>query len=90
MNLEKFTQVMTQKLTLRDMDEEIRQIFLALDASCTGFITLADLKKVCAEATPSIKSTTIEQIFREADLDYDGRVSFRDFDKIMKENVEGN
>jgi Ca2+-binding EF-hand superfamily protein len=54
----------------------------------TGFITIEDLKKAFKEAAPTVSVGIIEQIFREVDTNHDGRVSFKDFEKLMKSNVQ--
>lgn len=88
MTLERFVHVMTQKIVGKDVDDEIRQIFISLDVSCTGFVTLEDLKKAFKEAAPTVSAGIIEQAFREVDTNHDGRVSFKDFEKIMKNTIK--
>lgn len=67
----------------RDKHEEIRQSFLALDTSCRGFLTLADLKKAMKLVAPRLEKKA-DEIFRELDTDGDGRVSYREFEVMMQ------
>ncbi|XP_052827602.1 EF-hand calcium-binding domain-containing protein 11 isoform X2 [Octopus bimaculoides] len=84
LTLESFIKAMTPKMAARDENEEIRLTFMAFDFSCHGFITIADLKKVFKEVAPKFPEENIEVIFREVDQDGDGRVSFKDFEFMMK------
>ena len=58
-------------------------MFIAFDAMCYGFITLDIAKRIFQHVAPFLDSVTIEKLFREADMDRDGRVSYRDFEFIM-------
>ncbi|XP_025091881.1 EF-hand calcium-binding domain-containing protein 11-like [Pomacea canaliculata] len=84
LNLAEFTDAMTPKVINIDEDEEIRQTFMAFDSHCKGFVTGEDLKKVFAKIAPHMSSHCLEMIFRELDRDGDGRVSYKDFDFMMK------
>ncbi len=84
MVIDQFTQLMSQKLGSKDVEDEIRQIFIALSSSCTGFITLTDFKKAFTEVAPLYSTGFIEQIFAEIDQDKDGRITFREFERLMK------
>ena len=71
-----------------DTDDEIRQMFIAFDTKCQGFITLDIAKKIFLQVAPFLDSVTVEKLFREADTDRDGRVSYRDFEFIMKYSMD--
>ena len=98
MHLQRFTQLMLQKLTMRDLEDDIRQIFISLDISCTffnhmiltqigsGFVTVQNLQRIVKDLALPIPQTTLTQIFRVIDSDGDGRVSFRDFETMMRTN----
>lgn len=45
-----------------ESDDEARQAFKALDKSCNGFLSLADVKTSFSEVLPNIPSTVIEQV----------------------------
>ncbi|KAL8588775.1 hypothetical protein ACOMHN_035271 [Nucella lapillus] len=84
LNLGEFVEAMTPKLISGDEDDDIRQTFMAFDTHCKGFLTVDDLKKVFAQLAPHMGHHRIEAMFKELDRDGDGRVSYRDFDFMMK------
>lgn len=83
-NLESFTNLMLRKMSASDEDDEIRSVFLAFDSQCRGFLTLSDLQRAVSITAPHLPSHAIETAFREIDRDGDGRVSYRDFEYMMK------
>jgi len=84
LQLEKFLSVMSEKLSSSSVDDEIRETFLAFDRKCRGFITLEDVKSAFSLVSPCITQRSIESAFREIDRDADGRITFRDFEFMMK------
>ena len=73
--------------TRKDGDFEIRQIFLAFDVNNTGFLQVEDLKNILAEVAPHLDNGLAQGMFDKVDLDRDGRISFRDFEKIMRRAI---
>lgn len=88
MSLERFTEIAKAKILVEDYDDEIRQMFIAFDVMCRGFITLDIAKRVFQQVAPFLDAVTVEKLFREADMDRDGRVSYRDFEFIMKYTLD--
>lgn len=84
LNLESFTRAMLSKTSARDEDDEIRSIFLAFDFQCHGFLTFNDLQKAASVVAPRLPIHALETAFRQLDRDEDGRVSYRDFEYMMK------
>lgn len=84
MNFGQFVEAVTPKLINRDEDDEIRQTFMAFDTHCKGFLTVDDLKRVFSNVAPHMSAHHLEKMFRELDRDGDGRVSYKDFDFLMK------
>ncbi|EDV29665.1 uncharacterized protein TRIADDRAFT_18407 [Trichoplax adhaerens] len=72
------------KLQEYDINEKIKDIFMSFDAHCRGFLTLSDLMSVFDEVAPRISKATVTSIFRNIDFDEDGRVSYRDFEYMMR------
>ncbi|XP_068718127.1 EF-hand calcium-binding domain-containing protein 11-like [Montipora capricornis] len=88
LTLDQFTEIAKTKILAEDIDDKIRQMFLAFDARCQGFITLDVAKKVFLQVAPFLDPVTVERLFREVDTDRDGRVSYRDFEFMMKYNID--
>lgn len=88
MTLENFVSSMCEKLVSQDEDEDIRHTFMAFDVQCRGFLTLDDVKKVFSKVAPHVPEQTVHSAFREIDQDGDGRVSYKDFEFLMKYNTD--
>lgn len=86
-NKDRFLAVMFQRLLQKDQDELIRQVFVSFDNHLNGFITLDDCKQAFHEVAPVIKAELIETWFSEVDSDGDERVTYRDFELMMKSFV---
>ncbi|OWF54355.1 EF-hand calcium-binding domain-containing protein 11-like [Mizuhopecten yessoensis] len=87
LNLPMFMVAMTEKMSKADQDGEIRHTFMAFDSQCRGFLTAEDLEKAVSCVAPHIPHHSIHSTFRELDRDGDGRVSYKDFDSMMKYNT---
>ena len=79
-----FLSIMTERLRRKDHNELIRQIFVAFDVHLHGFITTTDCRHAFKQVVPHIQDDLIESWFREVDADGDGRVTYRDFELMMK------
>jgi Ca2+-binding EF-hand superfamily protein len=84
MNQATFRSLMVERLRRKDKDELIRQIFVAFDVHLRGFITTSDCVQAFKEVAPTISEELIGRWFDEVDSDSDGRVTFRDFEMMMK------
>lgn len=82
-----FTALMTKRLVQKDIDEWIRQIFVSFDVHLNGFITLESCQRVFSEVAPLIKPSQIKKWFQEVDIDNDGRVTYRDFELMVKSHT---
>ena len=79
-----FSEIMKSKLSNQDPNDEIRQSFLACDTRCRGFITFEDAVNIFKETAPFVKHFDLQRFFEEVDRDNDGRISYRDFEHMMK------
>ena len=79
-----FVSLMVERLRQKDKDELIRQVFIAFDIHLRGFITTSDCIQAFKEVAPTISEELIGRWFDEVDSDGDGRVTFRDFEMMMK------
>ena len=79
-----FVSMMVERLAQKDKDELIRQVFIAFDVHLRGFITTSDCIQAFKEVSPHISEELVSRLFDEVDNDSDGRVTFRDFEMMMK------
>ncbi|XP_059175813.1 EF-hand calcium-binding domain-containing protein 11-like [Physella acuta] len=84
-SLPQLTAAMTPKFRAEDEDEKIRNTFKAFDKNCQGFLKMEDVKRVFSQC-PLYPEHRVELAFREIDRDGDGRISYKDFDCMMKFN----
>ncbi|XP_059156362.1 EF-hand calcium-binding domain-containing protein 11-like isoform X2 [Physella acuta] len=86
LSLPQLTAAMTPKFRAEDEDEKIRNTFKAFDKNCQGFLKMEDVKRVFSQVCPLYPEHRVELAFREIDRDGDGRISYKDFDFMMKFN----
>ena len=73
--------------------EPVRDMFMTLDVkgnraflltiTGNGFIRLTDFENLCRRFAPKLSSETLLRAFQVADSNGDGRVTFRDFERIL-------
>ncbi|KAM4853195.1 EF-hand calcium-binding domain-containing protein 11 isoform 1-T1 [Thomomys bottae] len=83
LSLEEFINIVRKKKEAQLYRNEIRHIFTAFDVHYRGYLTLEDFKKAFRQVAPKLPERTVVEVFREADRDSDGHVSFRDFEYAM-------
>ena len=74
---------MEDKASFCDKEEEHRKLFKLFDTVNNGFLRLEDFLALAAKYAPSLSKASIQSIFFEADRDNDGRVSYRDFERLL-------
>lgn len=84
LGLETFVSIMMDRLKQKDDNELIREVFVALDVRQRGFLTERECHVAFEQVAPQLKKEVIRQMFEEVDSDGDGRVSYRDFEIMMK------
>ncbi|KAL0210419.1 hypothetical protein RCL1_004855 [Eukaryota sp. TZLM3-RCL] len=80
---DEFRQMMARKLANRDPTEEMTKAFELFDHDGNGYIDLEDIKKVTLELGETISDEELKEILDEADLDGDGRLTLKDWIKVM-------
>ena len=74
---------MEEKASFIDKEEERRKLFKLFDTVNNGFLQLEDFLAMAEKYTPSLSKASLQSIFCEADRDGDGRVSYRDFERLL-------
>lgn len=82
-----FQKITLERLKYSDGDDEIIEAFKLLDARCKGFVDFNDFQHLVHRFMPNFDVLKMKRIFNEGDRDDDGRVSFRDFQLLMKNNL---
>eukprot|EP01029_Cantina_marsupialis_P027715 TRINITY_DN773235_c0_g1_i1.p1 TRINITY_DN773235_c0_g1~~TRINITY_DN773235_c0_g1_i1.p1 ORF type:complete len:187 (-),score=48.96 TRINITY_DN773235_c0_g1_i1:181-702(-) len=80
-----FLEIMTQKYSERDPDEEILKAFRLFDDDGSGKITLRNMKRVARELGESLNDEELQAMIDEFDRDQDGEISEQEFMYIMKQ-----
>ena len=79
-----FLSLITNRLKFADKDNEIREIFQLFDRNNKGFIDLDDFLYATKLRLKCFADFELTQFFRELDGDCDGRISYRDFQRMMR------
>ena len=82
-DLPAFLELALERQRFQDPADEVRQMFLAFDVSCNGYLTVDDVQRCFREAAPTVPAHVVTEVFSVADGDGDGRVGFRDFERLM-------
>lgn len=80
---DKFISLVVQRIKQQDKDGMARQVFLAFDVRCQGFVTEEDCLRAFQSVAPHLAKDRVPAVFREVDQNGDGRVSYRDFQLMM-------
>ena len=81
---DQFVSLVAQRIQRQDKDGMARQVFLAFDVCCKGFLTERDCLRAFQSVAPHLATDRIPDLFREVDWNRDGRVSYKDFELMMK------
>jgi centrin-3 len=82
-----FMTIMTEKVALRDPDEEIAQAFqlFAGDDDKSGVVTLRNLRRVAKELGEHLSDQELQGMIDEFDRNQDGEIDEEEFMFIMKQ-----
>ena len=81
--------IMAQRLATQDPDSVIRRTFRSFDVDLKGYVSFADLQAALQRVAPQIPLHTATLMFSQLDEDGDGRVSYKDFHKMMTVRAAG-
>lgn len=79
-----FLQMMTQKMSEKDSNDEIMKAFRLFDDDDTGAISFKNLKRVAKELGENLSDEELKEMISEADVNGDGQVDQDEFLRIMK------
>ncbi len=79
-----FMDVMLEKESEKDPNDELRKAFRILCEEGTDKITMKSLSKICVDLGEKIGEDELQEMIGEADKDQDEEIGEEDFIKIMK------
>ena len=79
-----FYEIMSTKMTKKDIRAEMLKAFDLFDKDGTGKISLDNLKRVSEELGEKMSEEELKEMIDEADVDRDGAVNASEFVKIME------
>lgn len=84
---EQFVSLAANRIRQEDKEALARQVFTAFDVACRGFVQSEDCLRVFRTVAPRLVATErVPDLFAEVDFNGDGRVSYRDFEIMMRHN----
>lgn len=86
-SFEDFIHLMTPKLLESDTVENIDKLFALFDTSKTGYISIADLRRIAQEMAFECSDEDLQDMIKRADGDLDGLVSKEEFHALMSNGV---
>ena len=82
---EQFVSLAMERIQQQDKDTLARQVFTSFDVACRGFLQSGDCIRAFKTVAPRlVASERVPALFREVDLNGDNRVSYRDFEIMMR------
>ncbi|CAG8706665.1 6417_t:CDS:2 [Funneliformis caledonium] len=83
-DFDNFNKMMTDKMSERNLNDEIIKVFQSFDDDHTGKISFKNLKRVAKELGEEISDDHLREMIEEADLNGDGEVDEDEFMKLIK------
>ena len=78
-----FLTIMSRKLDMRNIDDEIKEAFMVFDKNKDGFINSQEFREVMINLGEKLTEEEIGEMLKEADIDGDGKISIEEFTKVM-------
>ncbi|KAH6664159.1 EF-hand protein [Halenospora varia] len=79
-----FLTLMALKTKETDFEEEMREAFKVFDHDNSGSISITELRHVMVSIDNTLTDSQIDEMMKEADLDGDGTIDYKEFVLIMK------
>ena len=81
---ETFIRVMLERFQQKNENELIREMFMTLDTSQRGFLTRDNCLAAFQQVAPRLKEEVVKGLFEEMDWDKDGKITYGEFELMMK------
>lgn len=78
-----FLNLMSRKMKDADSEEELMEAFKVFDKEQNGFISAAELRHLMTNLGEKLTAEEVDEMIREADVDGDGQVNYKEFVKMM-------
>lgn len=82
-DFEGFLKLMRKKLNEPEMDEEMFEAFKTFDKEGKGYYDVNEMREVLAQYGEKLTEQEAQQLFRDIDLNGDGKIEFEDFVYMM-------
>ncbi|GFQ90411.1 calmodulin [Trichonephila clavata] len=80
---DEFLSMMSKKLQESDSETELHEAFRVFDKNGDGFISPSELRQVMTNLGEKLSDEEVEDMIKEADLDGDGLVNYKEFVLIL-------
>jgi len=86
-DINEFTDMMTKKMDMKEYfeDQDIEKAFQIFDQNGDGIITAEEIKQTMSLLGENVSEAEVSDMLKEADLDGNGLIDFREFSNQMKE-----
>mmetsp|Transcript_13605 Transcript_13605/g.16200 ORF Transcript_13605/g.16200 Transcript_13605/m.16200 type:complete len:117 (+) Transcript_13605:210-560(+) len=84
-NYDQYMDIMTERYSERDPDEEIMKAFRLFDQDGSGTINIRNMRAIARELGESLSDEELKAMIDEFDKDQDGEISTEEFMYIMKQ-----
>eukprot|EP00033_Pygsuia_biforma_P002427 GCRY01002691.1.p1 GENE.GCRY01002691.1~~GCRY01002691.1.p1 ORF type:complete len:157 (+),score=14.14 GCRY01002691.1:210-680(+) len=77
-----------RKMEESNFDEKIREMFLICDSDRKGYVAKDDFVQLSNKCWPGLHAPLADVVFQSLDGDNDGRVSFREFARMLRHSSD--
>ncbi|CAI9154134.1 unnamed protein product [Rangifer tarandus platyrhynchus] len=85
-SFQEFLGAMASELQTSATEEGLKEIFRALDQDNDGYISVDELRQATSQLEEKMSQDELDAMIREADVDQDGRVNYKEFVRILTQN----
>lgn len=87
LSFKEFLQMLMVKSQFTESRNEVQKVFSKYDYNRKGWITCEDLKMMGKELGEEIENEELEQMFKNADENGDGKINFEEFYQVITKKV---